>query len=135
MCKQKGLNFANAIHPSAIIAKNVQIGTGIFIAAGVIINTGSKIENNIILNTHSSIDHDCIIKNHAQIMPGSTLAGNVTVEELGVVGSGATIIPGKQIGVNSYVGAGAVVTKDVDKNTIVTGIPAKLLKKNDVKKK
>jgi acetyltransferase-like isoleucine patch superfamily enzyme len=44
------------------------------------------------------------------------------------IGAGATILPGVTIGENSIVAAGAVVNKDVPPNTIVGGIPAKLIK-------
>jgi acetyltransferase-like isoleucine patch superfamily enzyme len=44
------------------------------------------------------------------------------------IGAGATILPGVTIGENSIVAAGAVVNKDVSDNTIVGGIPAKLIK-------
>jgi acetyltransferase-like isoleucine patch superfamily enzyme len=44
------------------------------------------------------------------------------------VGAGATILPGVTVGENSIVAAGAVVNKDVAPNTIVGGIPAKVIK-------
>ena len=45
------------------------------------------------------------------------------------VGSSATILCGITIGENSIVGAGAVVTKDVPPNTMVAGVPARIIKK------
>ena len=45
------------------------------------------------------------------------------------VGSNSTILQGVTIGDNAVVGAGAVVTKDVEANTIVGGVPAKLIKR------
>jgi acetyltransferase-like isoleucine patch superfamily enzyme len=48
------------------------------------------------------------------------------------IGAGATILPGVIIGENSIVAAGAVVNKDVPPNTIVGGIPAKMIKQLDV---
>ena len=47
------------------------------------------------------------------------------------IGSNATILPGITIGNNSVVAAGAVVTKDVPKNTVVAGVPAKVIKENN----
>lgn len=44
------------------------------------------------------------------------------------IGSNATILSGVTIGDNAVVAAGAVVTKDVAPNTVVGGVPAKLMK-------
>ena len=44
------------------------------------------------------------------------------------IGSGATILPGVSVGERAIVGAGAVVTKDVPKETIVAGNPAKVMR-------
>ena len=44
------------------------------------------------------------------------------------IGAGATILPGVTVGENSVVAAGAVVTKDVPDNTVVGGVPAKVIK-------
>lgn len=45
------------------------------------------------------------------------------------IGAKATILPGVIIGENAVVAAGAVVTSDVPKNSVVAGIPAKVIKK------
>lgn len=44
------------------------------------------------------------------------------------IGAGATILPGVTVGENAVVAAGAVVAKDVPANTIVAGVPAKIIK-------
>jgi maltose O-acetyltransferase len=51
------------------------------------------------------------------------------------IGGNVTILPGITIGNNVVVAAGAVVTKDIPDNSLVGGIPAKLIKEleNDVK--
>ena len=47
------------------------------------------------------------------------------------IGAGASILPSVTVGENAIVGAGSVVTKDVEANTIVAGNPAKLIKRID----
>jgi acetyltransferase-like isoleucine patch superfamily enzyme len=44
------------------------------------------------------------------------------------IGAAVTILPGVTVGENSVVAAGAVVTKDVPANTVVAGVPAKVIK-------
>ena len=53
----------------------------------------------------------------------------MTIKENAWICIGAIICPGVTIGKNAVVAAGAVVTKDVEPNTIVGGVPAKVIKK------
>jgi sugar O-acyltransferase (sialic acid O-acetyltransferase NeuD family) len=129
--KLNNFDIIQAIHPSAIISKNVKLGKGIVIMPGAVLNTNVTIEDNVIINTKSSIDHDCIIKKHSQVQPGVTITGTVIVEEFATIGSGSTILPNLKIGRNSFVGAGAVVTRDIESDVVVVGIPAKKIKINN----
>ncbi len=47
------------------------------------------------------------------------------------IGANCTILPGVSIGDNSVIAAGAIVTKDVPQNTVVAGVPAKIIKELD----
>ncbi len=51
-----------------------------------------------------------------------------TIEDYVTVGAAANILPNVHIGENSIVGAGAVVTKDVEKNKVVMGVPARVIR-------
>ena len=53
----------------------------------------------------------------------------VIVRRMAWIGAGAIILPGVTVGENAIVAAGAVVTKDVPDNTVVAGVPAKILRK------
>ena len=52
----------------------------------------------------------------------------ILIEDNVWIGVNSTILPGVTIGSGSIIAAGAVVTKDVPKNTIVGGIPAKIIR-------
>ena len=90
----QGENLVTAIHPSAIIASDVELGDGCMICPGVIINTGAIIGNNVILNTGSIIEHECVVGDHSHVAPGAKLAGEVSVGDGVFVGLGANIIQG-----------------------------------------
>jgi acetyltransferase-like isoleucine patch superfamily enzyme len=105
------------------------------------------------LGKHVFINHACtfldlggiVIEDHVQIGPKVNLiTENHPVDPLNRktldlkaihlkknvwIGAAATILPGVTIGENSVVAAGAVVRNDVEANTIVAGVPAKLVKK------
>lgn len=51
------------------------------------------------------------------------------------IGANATVVPGVTIGDGAIVAAGAVVTKDVPKNVIAGGVPAKIIKALDTEDK
>ena len=88
---------------------------------GVIIGDGCQIGHNVVFAT---LNHGLPPEERQTTYPAPIVLGrNVWV------GSNATILPGMTIGDNAVVGAGAVVTKDVEANTIVGGVPAKLIKR------
>ena len=52
----------------------------------------------------------------------------VLIDENAWLGANSTVLPGVTVGKNAVVAAGAVVTKDVPANTVVAGVPAKIIK-------
>ena len=126
--KQREERLINAIHPAATIAPHVQLGEGVMIAAGVVVNTGTIIGHNVILNTGCTVDHHNRIEDHVHIAPGAHLGGDVSIGEGTLVGLGALVLPQRQIGAWTVVGAGAVVTRSLPSRVVAVGVPARIIK-------
>ncbi|MFA7254795.1 MAG: acetyltransferase [Candidatus Omnitrophota bacterium] len=111
--KDLGYHFAKAIHPSAIVAKDVQLGEGVQVMAGSVIQTGCKIGNNTIINTRVSIDHDCNIGSHVHIAPGAVLSGGISIGEGCHLGPCSVVIQGISIAPRSFIRAQLLVHRRV----------------------
>jgi sugar O-acyltransferase (sialic acid O-acetyltransferase NeuD family) len=120
-----GCRFGRAVHPSAQIARDVQLAPGVMVMANAVINPGSSIGSHTIVNTGAMVDHDCLIGDFAHISPAAALAGNVVVEEGAHIGMGGLILPGVRVGAYSVIGAGAVVVDDIPERVVAMGVPAK----------
>ena len=116
--KTKGYRFDGVIHPSAVLAKDIQLSEGVQIMAGAVVQTGCRIGRNVVINTRASVDHDGIIGDHVFIAPGATLSGGVSVGEHSHVGTGATLIQGCRIGKNCFVNARSIVRENLSDNTL-----------------
>jgi len=128
--KHKNIKWKTLIHPFTYINKTSIIEEGSIICAGVIIQPNVKIGKHSIINTNSSIDHDCILEDYTHIAPGSTLCGNIFINEGTFIGA-KTVIKEKILinGKWNIIGCGSVVIKNIDKNkSIYYGHPAKYIK-------
>ena len=82
-----------AIHPSAVIGKDVAMGSGTVVMAGAVINAHCRIGEFCIVNTRASLDHDSLMSDYSSLAPGVTAGGNVVVGELTAICIGAVDIP------------------------------------------
>lgn len=78
-------SFGIVIHPSAQIAKDVEIGEGTVVLANAVIQTGAVIGKHCIINANVVIDHDAVVQDFVSIYPGAYIAGNATITELKTV--------------------------------------------------
>ncbi|MBN1774916.1 MAG: acetyltransferase [Clostridiales bacterium] len=121
----QGLSLAKLIHPNAVIASDVEIGSGSVVMAGVVINSSTHIGKGCIINTSSSIDHDCDLGDYVHISPGAHLAGNIHVGDRTWLGLGSLIINNLRICNDCTVGAGTVVLRNIDETGTYVGVPAR----------
>ncbi|HEY6978405.1 MAG TPA: sugar O-acetyltransferase [Chitinophagaceae bacterium] len=108
--------------------KHTKIGKNVFINFDCVFLDlgGITIKDNVLIAPKVSL----LSEGHPVSPEGrqSLVPGHIHIKKNAWIGAGATVLPGVTIGENSVVAAGAVVTKDVPANTIVGGVPAKVIK-------
>lgn len=108
--------------------KNLTLGRDVFInigcrfqdTGGITIGDGALIGHGSTLTT---LDHGFDPDRRADMIPAPVVVGRKAW-----LGAGVTVVPGVTVGAGAIVGAGAVVTRDVPPNSIVAGVPAKLIR-------
>jgi sugar O-acyltransferase (sialic acid O-acetyltransferase NeuD family) len=121
-------NFVNAIHPSVIIGNNIILGKGIIAMAGCIFNPKSKIGDFTFFATGSQVEHDCEICEFSSISAGSVTGGYVKLGRFSAITLGVTVIDRLEIGENTVIGSGSLVTKSLPDNVLAYGTPAKIIR-------
>jgi acetyltransferase-like isoleucine patch superfamily enzyme len=119
------------------MADNCILGRGSLIENDTTVGKGTRIQAEAYITAYSTLEEDvfiapCVVTTNDNFM-GRTerrkeLMKGPTIRRSARVGGGAIICPGVEIGEEAFVGAGAVVTKDVPPRKLVVGNPARVLR-------
>lgn len=122
------------VSKNAKIGKNCVIGEGVHIGPNVVVGDNVRIQNHSLLYEGVTIGNNVFIGPNVvttnDIYPRSTgdwkhRFRNTIFKDGCSIGANSTIICGVTIEENALIGAGSVVTRDVEKDTVVYGNPAK----------
>lgn len=129
------------IQKGAKIGKNCIIGQNVYIGSNVVIGDNVKIQNNVsvyegvIIEDNVFLGPSCVFTNdltpRAKYPKGHENFVKTLIKKGASIGANATIVCGNTIGENAMVGAGAVVTHNVEPRVIVIGNPATKYKNID----
>jgi len=124
-----GFEFVTAIHPSASIARDVDIGEGSVVAAGCVVSVGARIGRFGILNTRSSLEHGGEMGDFSSIAAGVTTGGFFRLGRSSALANGVTTVDRIAVGDNSVVGAGSLVLGDIGDDVLAHGSPARVVRR------
>ena len=122
------------IMPGAVIGENCNLGQNVFVANGVVLGNNVKVQNNVSMYEGVICEDDVflgpsmVFTNVYNPRSAVNRKGEYmkTVVGKGVtIGANATIVCGYNIGAFAFIGAGAVVTKEVKSYALVVGSPAR----------
>ncbi len=122
------------IMPNCIIGNNCNIGQNVVVSPEVILGDNVKVQNNVSIYTGVICEKDVFLgpsmvftnvinPRSAVVRRGSYL--KTIVREGASIGANATIVCGNDIGKFAFIGAGAVVTKEIKAYALVVGNPSK----------
>jgi UDP-2-acetamido-3-amino-2,3-dideoxy-glucuronate N-acetyltransferase len=124
------------IMPNCVIGENCNIGQNVVVSPEVVLGNNVKIQNNVSIYTGVTCDDDvflgpsCVFTNVTNPRSAVNRRGQYSKTHVGKgasIGANATIVCGHDIGPYAFIGAGAVVTKNVPAYALLVGNPARQL--------
>lgn len=127
------------VEPGAIIRDQVTIGKQAVIMMGAIINIGAAVGDGTMIDMGAVLGGRATVGRNCHVGAGAVLAGvvepasarPVIIEDNVLIGANAVIIEGVHVGADAVIAAGAVVIEDVPANSVVAGVPARVIKVKD----
>jgi acetyltransferase-like isoleucine patch superfamily enzyme len=131
------LGDQSCVRERVVVGDDVVIGRGSLVENDTTIGAMTKIQAEAYITAYSTLEEHvfvapCVVTTNDDFM-GRTerrheLTKGPTIRRGARIGGGAILLPGVEIGEEAFVGAGAIVTKDVEPRMLVVGNPARVLR-------
>jgi acetyltransferase-like isoleucine patch superfamily enzyme len=127
----------SCIRERVTMADDCILGRGSLIENDTTVGTGTRIQAEAYITAYSTLEEDvfiapCVVTTNDNFMGRTerrkSWMKGPTIRRGARVGGGAILLPGIEVGEEAFVGAGAVVTKDVPARKLVVGSPARVLR-------
>ena len=122
------------VSPGARIGQRCSLGQGVYVGNDVVIGDNVKIQNNVSVYDAVTLEDDVFcgpsmvftnVHNPRSAVPRKDEYRRTLVRRGATLGANCTIVCGTTVGEHAFVGAGAVVSRDVPAYALVVGVPAR----------
>ncbi|MFJ6138961.1 hypothetical protein [Kitasatospora sp. NPDC092286] len=115
---------ATLLHPRALIAPEAELGPGCLAMGGAYVSSSVRLGAHSQVHYNATVGHDSVLGERVTVCPGGNVSGAVLLDDGATVGGNAVVLQGRKVGAGAFVGAAAVVTRDVPPGEVVVGSPA-----------
>jgi sugar O-acyltransferase (sialic acid O-acetyltransferase NeuD family) len=121
--REAGYRLASYVHPSAIVAPDVEIRPNTIVFERVVVQPFVTLGADVVVWCSATIAHDSVVGDHCFLAPEAAVSGNVTIGAYSFVGLNATVRDGVTVGEGCVIGAGAVVKHDTAPGDVYPAVP------------
>ena len=132
-CLGAGYKMASYISSKATVFPDLKHGANCFILENQVIQPRVTLKNNVMLWSGNHIGHGSIIKDHAYLASHVVISGHVEIGMRCFVGVNATVRDFVKVGDDTFIGMGALVTRDLPEGSVVLPSRSEIIEASDPK--
>jgi sugar O-acyltransferase (sialic acid O-acetyltransferase NeuD family) len=130
--RTRDARFLTLVHPLAVVAESADLAEGSIVCPFAVISHSARLGRCVLVNYHASLGHDAVAGDFVVLSPYSTLGGGATVGDDAFLGLHASVGPAKTVGARSKVSANSCVLSDTPDDSLIYGVPGRILPRIEV---